>query len=43
MSERAKRKNHQRGALPRKPRRRRPGRNRPAKGYDAIYHTWGQR
>ena len=33
MSEHAKGKNHQKGALPRKPRVKKPGRNRPAKGY----------
>jgi hypothetical protein len=40
MSEHAKGKNHQRGAVPRKQRVKRRGRNRPAKGYDQIRRAW---
>lgn len=41
MSEHPHKKNHTPpGTAPRKPRVKRPGRNRPAKGYDAKQKAW---
>ena len=40
MSDRAKGKNHRPGTPPRAPRVYKPGRGRPAKGYDPIIKAW---